>query len=459
LGKPKNTRKMSNYFEFSAKADEWLDVTSREEILQNELNHTKNDLETRSMELLESNVTIDLLKGHKTLLENERESLRDELKRTKETLSALTKNLENLTHGKETLEQNLEALKISSELKMKKLEAALVANKQELANAESRIVQLEQMNIAMKNEHQEENTVAHSKIVHLHQLVEKLTQNISSLEVTSKKQAEQLEQAQKELQQSRSREQALRQDLVKQTSLTEQRSKELKEFQNNIGTISVLAENLKEKNNNLVRSMNVMQQQLNDTKEKYRASAQREADLHEQLVKVKSQSDERIEKQEQRIVDEQIKLKDAEDRMVGLEANMEHLKQEFLVVSEERATLIKALAEKEAMVQQLVDEKESLERELQDQAEENAADLQNAKDSLAREEALKRELKAQKAIFDNRLKEIRTILGVSAIAEIKAELDTVARLCAQNPHLRKRPLIKAPTLRVPLLISFHNKTM
>ncbi len=448
---------MSNYFEFSAKADEWLDVTSKEEILQNELNRTKNDLETRSMEILESNVTIDLLKGHKTLLESERESLKDALKRTKETLSDTTKDLQDMTLRKENVEKDLEELKTSSELKIKKLQEALALNNEELATAKSQILEFEQLNIALKIEQQSEKAESKTTIETLTRLVEKLNHNVRSLEDDSKKQREQVAQSQKDLQQARSREQMLRGDLIKQTSLSEQRTKELKEFQSKIGSVSILAESLKDKNNILVRSMNILQQHVNDAKQKHSASVQRETILKEQLARETTESNNRIQIQEQIIADALIKDEHTQDRIVGLEAYAEELKNQFLAVSEERDSLLHTLAEKDDMVSRLSEEKDSLEKELQEQAEETAADLEKTRDALAREEALKKELTKQKAIFDGRLQEIRSILGVSAISEIKAELDTVARLCAEKQHFRKCPSIKAPSLRVPLLIRLHHK--
>jgi chromosome segregation ATPase len=444
---------MSNSFEFSAKADEWLDVTSKEELLQNELNRTKNDLETRSMELLESNVTIDLLIGHKTLLENERNTLQGKLMETTEVLMTTEKDLENTTECKQILEKNLQALKTSSESKELNLEQVLTSCKEELGAAKSHITNLDQHTHTMKKEQQKEKTESTSTIDRLTKFVEQLNSNIRSLENSSKMQAEEVAKSRKELQESRSREEALRRDLAKQTSLTEQRTKELKGSQDNMGSVSVLAENLKDKNNSLVRSVESLQQNLSNTKDQHTASTRREAALQAEIAKVQAKTDDRTKKQEQIIADGLNKLEHAEDRIVGLEAYAEDLKEQFVSVSEQCESLVASISEKDSTIEELADEKESLEIEMQDQSEAMAADLENAKDALAREEAIKKELKHQRAVFDARLKEIRSILGVTAINEIKTEIHTVARIYAEKQ--RACPSIKAVTLRVPLLVDLH----
>lgn len=444
---------MNNSFEFSAKADEWLDVTSREEILQNELNQTKNDLETRSMELLESNVTIDLLKGHKTLLENERNSLQANLKEIKEVLSTTEKDLESMTECKQSLEKDLQALRTSSETKEKNLEQALSSCKEEFGAAKTHIAHLDQQILTLKKEQQKEKAESTNTIDRLTQLVEKLNNNIRSLENSSKKQAQEFANSQKELQESRSREEALRRDFAMQTRLTEQRTKELKASQQSMGSVAVLAENLKDKNNSLVRSMESLQQHLSDTKDQHTASTRREVALQADIAKAKAEFDHRTKKQEEIIKDGLNKFEHAEERIVGLEAYAEDLKEQFVAVSEERDCLVVTLADKNKLIKELEDEKESLEHEMQEQSEAMVADLENAKEALAREEAMKKELSHQKAVFDARLKEIRSILGVSAITEIKTEISTVARICSEK-H-RACPSIKAPTLRVPLLIGLH----
>jgi chromosome segregation ATPase len=444
---------MSNSFEFSAKADEWLDVTSSEELLQHELSRTKNDLETRSMELLESNVTIDLLKGHKTLLENERSTLQEKLQETQEVLMTTEKDLENTAESKQNLEKDLQGFKTSSDAMEQNMLQALSSSKEELVATKYHVTNLDQQIKTMKNEQQKERTQSISTIDGLNKLVERLNSNIRLLENSSKKQAEEIARSQKELWQARSREEALRRDLAKQTAVTAQRTKELKASQESMRSVSVLAENLKDKNNSLARSVESLQQHLSTTKDQRTASARREAALQAEISGVKAESDDRTKKQEQTIADGLNKLEHAEDRIVGLEAYAEDLKEQFVAVSEERESLVASLAEKDSTIKVLSDEKESLEIEMQEQSDAMAADLEKAKDALAREEEMKKELDHQKTVFDARLKEIRSILGVSAITEIKTEINTVARICSEKQ--RACPSIKAPTLRVPLMIGLH----
>eukprot|EP00429_Kryptoperidinium_foliaceum_P031046 CAMPEP_0176152296 /NCGR_PEP_ID=MMETSP0120_2-20121206/77782_1 /TAXON_ID=160619 /ORGANISM="Kryptoperidinium foliaceum, Strain CCMP 1326" /LENGTH=71 /DNA_ID=CAMNT_0017489297 /DNA_START=9 /DNA_END=221 /DNA_ORIENTATION=+ len=67
-------------------------------------------------------------------------------------------------------------------------------------------------------------------------------------------------------------------------------------------------------------------------------------------------------------------------------------------------------------------------KKLQDQSAAFLSDLEMAKGALGREERLKAELKNQAAAFEARLAKIRSILGVTAIAEIKSEINTVAQM-------------------------------
>jgi hypothetical protein len=82
-------------FEFKDKVDERVEVTSYEEILRNECCQTKNVLETKEMELLELNVTIYILKGHKTLLSMS-ESLYSRIAMTQNMILLLLSRISNV---------------------------------------------------------------------------------------------------------------------------------------------------------------------------------------------------------------------------------------------------------------------------------------------------------------------------------------------------------------------------
>lgn len=444
-----------NNFEFNAKADEWLDVTSCEEILRNELNHTRNFLETKQMELLELSVTIDLLKGHKALLENERESLREDIRETKETLATTIRSLEEMTVVMKATDRQLNEVRRDAQSKIQTLEESLTASESNLKTCYSQIRSLEQETVSMKREQTREQNDYKAKISAMNALNEKLKSEVLDGAAIRKKQQEQIVQLQKALGDSRTREEGLRQQVDKQSQIMEQRDAEIKETKHRIGSVSVLAQSLKEKNNSLVCSMFTVQKCLNESVEKLNASTRREADLHGEFAQLKSEAKE---KQVLAVRDFLAKMEQAEDRIAGLESYAEDLKEQVVAISEERDSMLDRLADKEAENVALAEDKESLAKELKEKTRGFMADLEHAKNSIGREESLKAELEKQKAFFDARLTEIRTILGVSAIAEIKKEISTVGKIYVEHQHrIRSCPSVKSPTLRVPLMFGMQHQ--
>lgn len=442
---------MSN-FEFNAKPDEWLDVTSSEELLRNELDHTKNDLETKQMEILESNVTIDLLKGHKTLLENERESLRRRVESLKEEMTTTAKNLENMTAEKQSTELVLNEVRNSAKTRILDLENSLAASEKNLKTCYNQINGLEKSIQIIQKENEVKKTQADSKIGQLIAHNEKLKKEAVEAAEVQKKQASQIEKLRKSLQETQFREESLRKDLDKQTKTLEQRNSEIKEATSRIQSVSVLAQTLKEKNSTLICTISSAQQQLNENRTKLSASVRREADLKLQIVKLNEDADVAAAKHENFVKESHGKLEHAEDRIVGLESYASDLKEQFVRVSEERDNLTSLLAQKEAEKKALCDEKAHLELQLEEKAKAFAADLERAKKHFGQEEALNTQLAKQKAAFNARLKEIQEILGVTAVAEIKTELSTVGKLYAERHQVsRSCPSVKSPTLRMPLM--------
>lgn len=441
---------MSESFEININADEWLDITSKEELLQNELNRVKNDLETRSMELLESNVTIDLLKGHKTLLENERETLTEELARTNNEVARVAKELQESLEQKESLKLELASMRDAADRREKSLEQSLSECKQELEHTHTQVGQLHQNLSAFKKDQEAERREATGTIEHLTKLVEKLGANIRSLEASNKMQQESLVQTRQELHESQAREKALRGEISRQKNQHEQVTRDLKMSSGDLSTVSLLAENLKSKNSALVRSMATMQKLLNDTKAEFSQSTTREISLKAELEKIKSDAACAKMKYEESVAKNTAAIQASAERIAELEACVQDFKGKCAVLSADKETLLVQLSEKTELCKDLQEKNVCLKEDVKQHSLGMKVVNESIKCVLAREAALKEELENQRVSFNNRLAEIRAILGVSAIAEIRSEIKTVARKYEKE---RARCSVgKAQPMRVPLIV-------
>lgn len=439
---------MSNSFEININADEWLDITSKEELLQSELNQLKNELETRSMELLESNVTIDLLKGHKTLLENERNNLLEELQQSKQKVSQVSKELMESTEREvlvkeEMATNNATALKHTEDLNSK-----LSTSERELKQVKSQIGLLTQKNVGLTRDHQMKSNEARSTIERLTKLVENLNSNVRSLQDSAKQQQAAFAESQTQLRKSQFEKGALLQEVAKQKKLRSQREAELKQSRSGIESVSVLAEQLKSKNVTLGRSMTNLQKQADEMKKSLAQSLQREAILKAELAEARAAAEKQTEEQEQTINANCEALDKSEDRIVGLEAYVHDLKEQCVILSEECEAVREELGKKEELCKELESQKAILEAEVKkNESETNVTDLEKARNASAREEELKQQLAAQKEAFEARLKEIRSILGVSPIAEIQTEFNSAYR--------RSKRCVNAKESRNPLLVGLQ----
>ena len=407
------------------------------------------------MELLELSVTIDLLKGHKTLLENERESLREEIQETKETLATTVRNLEEMTVAMKSTDVLLKEVRHDAKSKIQTLEESLTASESNLKTCYSQIRSLEQETVTIKREQTREQNDFKVKVSAMDVMIEKLKKETLDAAVISKMQQEQIAQLQRALGDSRAREEGLRREVDEQSQIIKQRDADLKETTRRLGSVSVFAQSLKEKNSTLICSMVEVQKCLNTSVKKHDESIRREADLQGQIAQLMSEAKEN---QALALSDFRAQLEQAQDRIAGLESYAEDLKEQVVVISEERDNMRDRLVEREAENMTLANDKESLANDLEEKTRAFTADLEHAKILIGREESLKSELEKQKAVFDARLTEIRTILGVSAIAEIKKEISTVGKIYVEHQQrIRSCPSVKSPTLRVPLILGMQRQ--
>ena len=347
-------------FELNLNQDEWLDVTPREELLQHELNMLREELKQRSSELQEAESTIDLFRGHKETLENERSALKAELKSQEKKLlkdlMSVRMDLDASVSREVALEKELAQSTSLLQTRSKELEDTVSASEKEMAFAKRQIAELERLLSHNMMEQEKEKRKTVKKIQSHAGVVEDLKKKVSSLEKTSRNESVALAKTKYELKSSSAREEDLRRQLLQLKDVSEQSKTELQTARTDRGKIALLAEELREKNRSLERSLAKHDEDMSRSKIEIESMISRENSLKQEMEATQSKSDKVIKE---------------------LEASLEREQKQLKELSKNQGNAVK-----------------------------------NLKESLAREEALKGELSEVKASGERRLKELRQILGV-----------------------------------------------
>lgn len=399
-------------YELSQKEDEWMDISAREELLQKELSQVKAISEQCSKELKESVSTrrnekaitsdrigvleklVEELTGQKRSLEGERESLHTETKQQNESLAHVRQNLDDSTAREEALKKELDGscARISSLDKLaNELEAEKEAMRVELTQVKMASEHLTKQLRASLSEEQKELKESRNTVGSVSKMVEELKGQKVSLERLWKNQKDNLDVARIQLKESGAREVALSKELSNCKISSSQRSEKLEEAQGHIKTLAVLAEELKGQKVSVERSLK--QQQLTWAKmehDRETASATKDDLVSQALSELKNVSDE---------------LKNVSDEHEDSStANRKEL--------EDARELIGTLTKS---VDDLKSQSTSLEGQLETAkiaAEVSAKATTDLTDSDAREGALRKELAEVKKSSEDRLKVLRSILGV-----------------------------------------------
>ena len=389
-----------------------MDISAREELLQKELSQVKAISEQCSKELKESVSTrrnekaitsdrigvleklVEELTGQKRSLEGERESLHTETKQQNESLAHVRQNLDDSTAREEALKKELDGscARISSLDKLaNELEAEKEAMRVELTQVKMASEHLTKQLRASLSEEQKELKESRNTVGSVSKMVEELKGQKVSLERLWKNQKDNLDVARIQLKESGAREVALSKELSNCKISSSQRSEKLEEAQGHIKTLAVLAEELKGQKVSVERSLK--QQQLTWAKmehDRETASATKDDLVSQALSELKNVSDE---------------LKNVSDEHEDSStANRKEL--------EDARELIGTLTKS---VDDLKSQSTSLEGQLETAkiaAEASAKATTDLTDSDAREGALRKELAEVKKSSEDRLKVLRSILGV-----------------------------------------------
>ena len=434
---------MSNSFELKNKPDEWMDITSKEEILQSELNQLKNDLETRSIELLESNVTIDLLKGHKTLLENERQSLRSTVDDSNQTIELLQKQVEELKKVNGTMSTDLSELKNKYETETSALRDDVGHLKGDLESANNKVTSLNKQVKTLEQQNQLESKKRADTIRSLSDSLQKFKLATEQKDQKTSQQAQSLARLQKELEQT--------QDILKSRTgvlglrniQCDKLKAELKEKSDNLLKVSTLSEGLKNKNMVLLRTLNNVKEELAFKQKELAQSRARVQALERQAEFQSIANGERLHKLHETVQSKTSLLEEAKTELEQLRgqntASTEEMAQKDTKLSQARAQL----EAKELAYQQVVEKLEALQKKTADE-EAKRMEVQETEEGKNSEKALREELARQKQSFEKRMRELHEILGVTAMTEIKSEFGAASQEISELKQASVR------SFRVPL---------
>jgi chromosome segregation ATPase len=426
---------MSSSFEFSDKAEEWLDVTPKEELLNNELTKVHHALEKRSMELLEANMTLDLFKGHKALLESQRSSLQAELGQTKDVVTMVQQKLQESVEREAALNKEFEETKTAAERHVQKLQESLTIREAELENSYKNIGNLNDHIQDMTIRYQHEKKESCGTIQSLSQLVAQLKNKVSSLEDAARTEQNTLEKSEQKLKDSLSMEAELHYDLLQERNTSAKYAKELAEAKSKIDSVSMLAEDLRVAKVSLEQSLAKQTQATILTKKQLEQSQAREASLSSEISEVKASFGQQTDEMQASLNLSSLALEETRRRADLLQTTLELLAREIAFSTE-------LSEQKEMMLSEMKTREESMQEE-----------IDSARGSVAREYVLREELAQQKAAFEHRLAAINGILGVTPMQEVKRVAGPAVHSFVSAAHMkdRLRRSLTSPSLSIPLL--------
>jgi chromosome segregation ATPase len=375
--------------------DDWLDVTTKEELLQREVDALKRALEEKTMELTESNVTVDVLKGYKLLLENEGSDLQRELTSQAETFSSVREDLQSSRKRETSLKTDLDAAKEASKHEAKEMQDSIHQKNSDLGAAKEKISALTKLMTDVENTRQEESSDARMKIEHLAGLVNQFQGQVASMENTIQKQNSSLVEYKHKLQESRKREQTLKVQVAHENTVCEQLQQEVKTFKSDAGTIAIMAVNLRAEKIALERTLSKNQDALNLSQKEIHESRVHENKFQTELAQTKIASERRIMDLEQSLSSNACDLDDAHGLVTALSESLDDMKNQM------------------GMVKRSLEVECEETRRLREEQEHFAVEIaRKEKEHEAQEEHMREDLLTVRHATERRLDELRQILGV-----------------------------------------------
>lgn len=408
----------------AADDDQWVDVKSKEEVLQTELDKAKEHLQNRQYKLQQTSLEVDLLKGHKTNLETERESLQFELKKKEHDLSRAGKELEDVSQGKEFLKKEFVKMKASMDGERNKLSKSLASCKNELEDAQAEIARLKIELEASKVQRENETREAGDAIRGLRGMVKSTEDKLSTLDNESKKVQLALGHAQREMKEHRLREFQLRSEISKEKTALAKKTKKLEETLKELGTVALFAEELKGKKQALEHSLRSSERELDATRNHLKQSRSREAAMKTEISDLKKRSDARISDLQESLASQNDSLDDRKDRIEHLQAVLDGFNTQHDGMEDSLREAQSSLDRERTLNAELTTKVTQLEVELKNKETKFAEDLERANAQPSnREVALQSELRRQILADEQRLSRVDAILNESFLLVIRRSAD------------------------------------
>lgn len=368
--------------EINIQPDEWLDITTKEELLESEVTQLREALNDRTQELELSNKKVTELEGHKSALDADLKTLQDEHELSMGELFTVEKKLEDCMAQKGSVEEEYGSYKTASMAQIKSMDEALSSSRNDVSKSRDRVNTLEAEIKDIKRQHEKETKEARAMYK------EELTKRDNQARAFQK---EEISKRDNELKALRANMVAKRKELASVKQDADSKTKQLEVANKQLGSVAMLAEDRKGDRVSLERSVVQKKQALTYAgKDLQQSYAQIEA-LRSELSDAKVASEDQIKELKDSLGAKQDELQDAIDEIMSkdlaLAEKIEELKDANKQI-EEAATVVKSATT------QATELKEKLE------------------ESQAREKTLEDDIETQKDSYELRLDEIRDALGI-----------------------------------------------
>ncbi|CAJ1939247.1 unnamed protein product [Cylindrotheca closterium] len=374
--------------------DEWLDVdvvtssTTNEERLRNQVKALQRALDEKNLELMESNVRVDVLKGHKILLENAKSGLQDELSGQTKQISSLREDLSSSNSQVMELEEKL----IVSENLVQATKAELQSHQVRTAEMELQMKQLQEL-------HEEEARAASVKLHDVSKLVEQLKANLLAQEEGITSRDASLVKFQEDMKSSQKQQATLQSSIVAFQQEKDMLQSQVLRLTGDARSIAVVAENLRVEKQTLERKIQHHQEKLQQSQHRVQGLEDAMANMQETIQQKEEENQQQQHYQQQQQEEE---VKNLSTAFSSIARELEDSKD---AVTQLAGEVMAARAEADHT-------NEALE-ELKQKHEQYVAEQNHLHDEyVEREELLRLELTQIQSANEERLEELRQILGL-----------------------------------------------
>jgi len=484
-----NTASSDGAFELQAKADEWMDITPKEELLQAELDRFRNAFCKCSEQLECSRLENGLLNDRQVVLETQAASLKQSLETSAEqataTRSELESTLDSTRKQLDDLERALSERTKQAELEASRhqleLSAATSKHASELAQARTETERLQAAQSASKLEHQ------------------RLQQSLKDTRTESTTHKNTAVRFAGDLRILREQHACTRKELSDCRHALERETESHAASKTTKGKVAVLAESLKDTNkkleNDLAQAHRAMEINANRRTEEHKVATKQleefKAMAHDANAK-KLSTDHQLQALQSDLTDRlqdlealnkshaklQETLKDAEKDLRDAKMDKKSLTAHLAATETGRHELLEHQSELQETLEEVQDELDRAHTEIhttREQLEESLAELQAVQQTTQEQQQqqqqqdrddseqqkqqqqqhdleLERRLEEQQKVFEDRLAQIHAILGLSFAKAVRKEVRTIQRSALEQMAIKSSPMLK-----VPLLLADHNK--